>query len=59
MLPSSKLASQKLNTPISQAIAHSQELEFSDRNGDVGLAWQILELPEDLTFHGHNGGTGG
>lgn len=47
------------NTPVSQAIVRSQQLEFSDRNGDVGLAWQILELPEDLTFHWHNGGTGG
>jgi D-alanyl-D-alanine-carboxypeptidase/D-alanyl-D-alanine-endopeptidase len=47
------------DTPISQAIVRSQELKFGDRNGEVGLAWQILELPERLTFHWHNGGTGG
>jgi CubicO group peptidase (beta-lactamase class C family) len=47
------------NTPLSQAIVRSQELEFSDRNGEVGLAWQILKRPGGLTFHWHNGGTGG
>ncbi|WP_416672474.1 serine hydrolase domain-containing protein [Egbenema bharatensis] len=47
------------DTPVSQAIARSQEPQWDNGEDEIGLAWQISSFPDALTVYWHNGGTGG
>ena len=46
-------------SPVKAAIERSQVQQFEESTGAIGLAWQLLNLPEGVTLHWHNGGTGG
>jgi serine-type D-Ala-D-Ala carboxypeptidase/endopeptidase len=47
------------NSQISKALADTQKIHFKTFTGGVGLGWQIQNQIQDVTFHWHNGGTGG
>jgi len=47
------------DSKIRSALMLSQKMEFASWSDQIGLFWQIQELPGVLSFHWHNGGTGG
>jgi CubicO group peptidase (beta-lactamase class C family) len=46
-------------TPLGRSLTEAQRVQFETWSDKLGLAWQIEETIEGLTFHWHNGGTGG
>ncbi|MBD2774680.1 serine hydrolase [Iningainema tapete] len=44
---------------MTKAITRSHQQQFQNGIESLGLAWQIITLPEGQEIYCHNGGTGG
>ncbi|MCL4787393.1 MAG: beta-lactamase family protein [Verrucomicrobia bacterium] len=47
------------DTQLGPALTLAQKPHFESWAGKLGLCWQIYEMAGVITFHWHNGGTGG